>query len=258
MSGGIAAIAAGFAEYLGSFLPFSSTANQLASATLLGVDWRLSGGQVTAGAAIVALTAVNWLGLRAGATLNNLLTAIKVAAIAGFVALAFVVPAPAQPALLAPLRTSGLAAAFGIALVAALWSYDGWYGLTFEAGEMRDPARDLPHALVWGTTACTVLYLLVNLVYFRALPLGEVAATERLGEAAAGALFGGAGARGLSAAIVVSAFRCLAARFCTARGCTCRWHRMGCSSRRSERCTDGSARPGAACGPRADGRRCSR
>jgi APA family basic amino acid/polyamine antiporter len=210
MTGGIAAIAVGFAEYLGSFLPFSSTANQLASATLLGLEWRLSGGQVIAVVAILALTAVNWLGLRAGATVSNLLTAVKVAAIAGFAVLAFAVPARAQPALLAPVRTTGLAAAFGIALVAALWSYDGWYGLTFEAGEMRDPARDLPRGLIWGTAACTALYVLVNLVYFRALPLAEVAATPRLGEAAAGALFGAGGARALAAAIVVSAFGCLA------------------------------------------------
>jgi APA family basic amino acid/polyamine antiporter len=211
MSGGMAAIAAGFAEYLGSFVPFASTANRLVTATVLGLEWRLSGGQVTAGVAIVALSAVNWFGLRAGATVNNLLTAIKVAAIAGFALLAFTIPAPAEPTLLAPVRTSGLAAAFGVALVAALWSYDGWYGLTFEAGEMRDPARDLPRALLWGTAACTALYLLVNVVYFRALPLSDVAATERLGEAAADALFGAAGARALSAAIVVSAFGCLAA-----------------------------------------------
>lgn len=210
MSGGIAAIAVGFAEYLGSFLPFSSTANQLASATLLGLEWRLSGAQVIAVVAILALTAVNWLGLRAGATVNNLLTAIKVAAIGGFAVLAFAVPAREPLALVAPVRTSGLAAAFGIALVAALWSYDGWYGLTFEAGEMRDPARDLPRALVLGTAACTALYVLVNVVYFRALSLDEVATTERLGEAAAGALFGAGGARALAAAIVVSAFGCLA------------------------------------------------
>jgi APA family basic amino acid/polyamine antiporter len=210
MSGGIAAIAVGFAEYLGSFVPFCGTANRLASATLLGAEWRLSGGQLTAGAAILALTAVNWLGLRAGATVNNLLTTIKVAAIGGFALLAFAVPARAPLALAAPVRASGLAAAFGIALVAALWSYDGWYGLTFSAGEMREPSRDLPRALVLGTAACTALYVLVNVVYFRALSLDEVATTERLGEAAAGALFGAGGARALAAAIVVSAFGCLA------------------------------------------------
>jgi APA family basic amino acid/polyamine antiporter len=192
------------------FIPFSSGANQLGAVNLAGVAWRLSGAQVTAVAAILGLTAVNWLGLRAGATVSNLLTAVKVAAIASFALLAFAVPARAPLALAAPVRASGLAAAFGIALVAALWSYDGWYGLTFEAGEMRDPARDLPRGLIWGTATCTALYLLVNLAYFRALPLAEVATTPRLGEAAAGALFGAGGARALAAAIVVSAFGCLA------------------------------------------------
>jgi APA family basic amino acid/polyamine antiporter len=209
-TGGIAAIAAGFAEYLGGFVPFASVDHRLLALEFGGFAWRLSGAQVTAVAAILALTAVNWLGLRAGATVSNLLTAVKVAAIGGFVVLAFTVPARAPLALAARLPAAGLVAGFGVALFTVLWSFDGWYGLTISAGELRDPARDLPRALIRGTVACTALYLLVHLVYFRALPLGELAATSRPGEAAAGALFGAGGGRLLAAAIVVSAFGCLA------------------------------------------------
>ena len=94
-------------------------------------------------------------------------------------------------------------------MIAALWTYDGWYGLTCSAGEVRDPARALPRGLIGGTLVITVLYLLLNLVYVRALPLPELAGAERVGEAAAAALFGPTGARLLAAAVLVSTFGCL-------------------------------------------------
>ena len=96
-------------------------------------------------------------------------------------------------------------------MIAALWTYDGWYGPTFSAGEMRDPQRTLPFGLVWGTVIVMVLYALINLVYFVALPLDEIAATPRIGEAAAAALFGSGGGKLMSFAILVSTFGCLSA-----------------------------------------------
>jgi APA family basic amino acid/polyamine antiporter len=95
-------------------------------------------------------------------------------------------------------------------MIAALWTYDGWYALTASAGEMRRPSRDLPLALVLGVGSAIVLYLLLNLVYLRALPFETLAGTTRVAEAAAARLFGEAGARWVSAAVVLSAFGCLA------------------------------------------------
>jgi len=96
-------------------------------------------------------------------------------------------------------------------MIAVLWSFDGWYGATTLAGEMRDPERDLPRGLLYGTLVITLLYLLVNLAYLRALPISEMAASSRIGEDAAGALFGPAGARVVAAAVLLSILGCLAA-----------------------------------------------
>lgn len=215
MSGGIAAIAVGFGEYLGAFLPFSSTANILASRTIGGWTWTLSGVQVVAVAAILVLTAVNHFGLKQGAAVQNLMTVLKIGAIVAVGILGFWVPAKSALGITSPLATSipggGLLAAFGIAMIAALWTYDGWYGLTFSAGEMKDPGRSLPLGLIGGTAMVTGLYLLINLVYLRAMPVERMANESRIGEAAASALLGPAAGQWLAAAVVVSTFGCLAA-----------------------------------------------
>lgn len=209
MSGGIAALAIGFAEYLGGFLPFFATGHVLVSVSLVGWRWQLTGGQLAAAAAIVVLTAVNYLGLREGALTQNLLTLLKVVAIVGLAAIGFLLPAPVVGALSARLPAGHLLAGFGVAMIAALWTYDGWYGLTFSAGEMRDPARGLPRGLVFGTLAVSALYLALNLVYARALPVAAMAATPRIAETAAEVLVGSAGARLVAAAVLVSTFGCL-------------------------------------------------
>src|SRR6185295_3008566 len=103
----------------------------------------------------------------------------------------------------------GLLAAFGIAMIAALWTYDGWYGLTCSAGEMRDPGRGLPRGLILGTAAVMLLYLLLNVVYERALSVSAMAATPRIAETAAEVLFGPGAARLISLAVLISTFGCI-------------------------------------------------
>ena len=217
MSGGIAALAVAFGVYLGAFFPFFSVDNVLAAAPAGpgGWTWTLSGAQVAAIAAILVLTAVNYLGVREGAWVQNGLTILKVGAIAAFCLFGFLVPARTAglgTAIGAPLPAAGgLLAAFGVGMIAALWTYDGWYGATFSAGEMRHPARHLPLGLIAGTAVIMALYLGLNAVYLRALPLPEMAGTPRIAETAAAALFGAGGARAVAAAVVVSTFGCLSA-----------------------------------------------
>jgi APA family basic amino acid/polyamine antiporter len=97
-------------------------------------------------------------------------------------------------------------AGFGVALVAALWAYDGWINLTFSAGEIRDPARNLPRGLILSTAIVMAAYLLVNAAYLRALPIGEMQGVTRIAEKAATALFGATGATLIAAAVAVSTF----------------------------------------------------
>jgi APA family basic amino acid/polyamine antiporter len=211
MSGGIAALAVAFGEYLGSFLPLFSTSNILWQLPIGPWTWSVSGGQVAAAAAILIITVINYLGLREGAFVQNLLTVLKIGAIAGFVGLAFLVDARHSAAIMSPLPHVSLITAFGVAMIAALWTYDGWYGPTFSAGEMRDPQRTLPFGLVWGTVLIMVLYALMNMVYFRTLSLEEMAATPRIAETAAAVLFGAIGGKLMSAAVLISTLGCVSA-----------------------------------------------
>ena len=211
MSGGIAALGVAFGEYLGSFLPFFSTRNVLLSVPLGDWTWTLSGGQVAAALAILFLTAVNHFGLKEGAGVQNALTVLKIGSIVAFAGLGLFVPARVTPDLYGPLGglQGSLLAAFGVAMIAALWTYDGWYGLTCSAGEMRDPGRSLPRGLILGTTVVMLLYLLLNLVYTRALTVPDMVGTPRIAETAAAALFGPGAARLISAAVLISTFGCL-------------------------------------------------
>lgn len=217
MSGGLAALAAGFGEYLGSFLPFFSTAHVLFALPIAGWTWSVNGGQLGGALAIAFLTVINYLGLREGAGVQNAVTVVKIGSIVGLAVFGLMVPAPVSPHLLAPLPAAATASAFGVAMIAVLWGYDGWYGATFLAGEMRRPARDLPLGLLTGTLAVTVLYVLMNFVYVRALPVEAMGAAPRIGEAAAAVLFGPTGARLVSLAVVFSTFGCLSSTilYCT-------------------------------------------
>lgn len=219
MSGGIAALGVAFGEYLGSFIPFFSTRHLLLAVPIGGWTWRLSGGQVAALLAILLLTAINHFGLREGAGVQNAFTVLKIGSIAAFGVLGLLVHAPVRGALTAPLPAAlhpatapgALITAFGVAMIAVLWTYDGWYALTCSAGEIRDPGRNLPRGLIYGTAAVTGLYLLLNLAYVRALPVAAMARSDRVGEAAAAVLFGPTAARLVSLAVLISTFGCLSA-----------------------------------------------
>lgn len=212
MTGGIATLAVGFGEYLGFFAPFFSTSHVLFRIGLGSLTWSVNGGQVAAALAIAVLTLVNVLGLREGTVLQNAVTVIKIGALVALGLFGLLAPLPAAtaaaPATAIPPATL---AAFGVAMISVLWSYDGWYGLTYLAGEMKRPARDLPWGLVAGTAAVMALYVMANLVYVRALPVEALASSGRVAEAAAAVLFGPWGARIVSAAVLVSTFGCLSA-----------------------------------------------
>lgn len=209
MSGGIATLAVGFGEYLGSFVPFFSTKNVLMALPVGPWSWSVNGGQFAGALAIALLTWINYLGLKEGAGVQNAVTVVKIGSIVALAGVGFLVPARVEPDLTAPLPGGSLLTAAGVGMIAVLWTYDGWYNLTFSAGEMRDPERSLPRGLITGTVTVMVLYGLLNLVYMRALPVPAMGETGRIGEAAAIALFGPTGGRLVSMAVLVSTFGCI-------------------------------------------------
>lgn len=207
--GAVAAVATGFAVYLGYFLPALAIDNTVVTITVAGRDLSVSAGQFVAVATIIFLTLMNARGLRIGALIQNVSTVLKVAAIAVFVGLglwAGLGSGRELPTLIGGGEGSSRLAGFGVALLAVLWSYDGFSNLNFSAGEIKDPGRTLPRALIFGTVFITVVYLLVNVVYVLALPVAEMQGVLAVAEAAASALLGPWGAVFIAGAIAISTF----------------------------------------------------
>jgi APA family basic amino acid/polyamine antiporter len=177
-TGGIAGIATGFAIFLSALVPMGGA---LVERTfhLFGQDvhWRFGLLQVVAVAAIVLFSAINCVGVAFGGRVQSLLTAAKVVGIAGIVGGVFLLSRGAGWShLAAPAgvpRWGGMQA-FGAAMLAALWAYNGWYCLPLVAGEVENPRRNVPRGLIIGMLVVLAVYLLTNLSYFYALPVSEI------------------------------------------------------------------------------------
>ena len=187
----LGAIATIFAEYLGYFLHFDPpTVRRVAAA------------------AIVAIGCLNYAGVRAASAVMNVVTVAKFAAVALLGLLAFTA-SEGSAAHFTPLWTGGLPLSLiATALVPIMWTYDGWADLAFLGGEVRDPGRTLPRALILGTAAIVVVYLLLNAAYIYLVPLPEMAASKLVAATAAERipLLGGAGGAVVSALVMVSCF----------------------------------------------------
>jgi len=197
LSGGAAAVGVGFATYLSYFFP------ALASLEVLS----FTGNQLVAAVMICALGAINYVGVRSGNMVNVVTTTAKVAALAALPVMAFAA-ARVQP-IYHPVVPEGLArpyAAFGVAMIAVLWTYEAWYFVTYASGEIKDPQRNVPRALIGGILILTAIYVLVNVAYLHALTIDEMKGTTRIAERAATALVGPAGATFIALTVVISTF----------------------------------------------------
>ena len=203
VTGTVAALAVGFAEYLGAALAADFHAPLI---TVAG--WSLTRGNLIALTAIAVLTTVNVLGLRRGAILQNVATWLKFAAIAAFVLLGLSIGKGSWTHLSGamPVVNRSPITAIGVALIAVFWALDGWVYITWVAGEVKDPRRNLPRAMVLGVATVTVIYVAINFVYIYALPIERIAPETTIAQAAAVALFSPAAATWLSALIAVSCF----------------------------------------------------
>ena len=153
---------------------------------------------------IVAVAGVNLLGIVPAARLQSGVTALRVAALAAVAVAALALPPGVAPA--APTTTTPTCAGLFAALVAVLWSYDGWIDVTSLAAEVREPGRTLPRALVAGVGVVAALYLLVVVAFHRALSTAGLAASAAPAAALGARLAGVAGARVLVALVALSTF----------------------------------------------------
>ncbi len=178
-----------FADYLATFVPIAPAATHWIAAAL-----------------IVVFAAAHYRSVRLGAAFQNLSTAAKVVAIIGL-AVAIFALAPhhaAIPALGAGSGASLKWTGIGVGLVTVLWAYDGWENLTTLAGEMRRPQRTLPLALIGGTLAVIIIYLIINAAYLRALPFATLAGSKAVAVDSAVTVLGHAGAAAAGALVMLS------------------------------------------------------
>ena len=152
-----------------------------------------------AGGAVLVLTSINVLGVRAGKTTQNMLTVVKVIGLLAVV-LAALIATPERPE---PLAIDPMPAS--VALILVLFTFGGWNEMAYVAAEVRDQKRNISRALVGGTLAVTLIYLLVNVAFLRALGFTGVATSRAVASDAVAGIMPGVGAGFVSALICVSA-----------------------------------------------------
>lgn len=166
----------------------------------------LSRAQLVAVAMIVVVAAINRRGIEFGAVVQNLSTALKVAALLGLVALGVALTPGELPPATAVAAGSAATPAFVLAMVSILWAYDGWCDVGFVSGEVRDPQRALPRVFIAGTAAVVGLYLAANFVYLKVVPVERMAGSPLIAADVAAALIGPVGTTLVAAAVMISTF----------------------------------------------------
>ncbi|MBM3785606.1 MAG: amino acid permease [Acidobacteria bacterium] len=210
-TGTIAAVAVAFAKFLGVFVPEVAASNKVLPF--------LSTQQIVAIALVVALSWVNSRGVRTGAMVQNIFTVAKTGALLGLIGAGWVLGRNET----AMARNFGgdfwggaqwgwsTVQLVGVALVGSLFSSDSWNNVTFTAGEMKNPRRNLPLSLALGVGLVSLIYIACNYVYLLVLPFDAIltAPEDRVGTAAARAIFGDGAVRMMAGAIMISTFGCV-------------------------------------------------
>jgi APA family basic amino acid/polyamine antiporter len=181
----VAWLAVTLAMYVSYFAPLSAVTSKI-----LGI------------AAIALFTFINYRGVKAGAAVQKIFAFAKVAGLLLIIAAAFLWGKGAPSSSVAPAGFS--VSGFGVALIACVLAYDGWVQLTFVAGEVRNPQRNILLSLALGTLACIVIYVLANIAYLRVLSIPEMAASDRVAAAVAERTLGARGGGLVSLTILIS------------------------------------------------------
>ena len=187
LSAAMAWLAVSFSITLGYFLPLGAVVSKIVALALIAV-----------------LSLVNYRGIRLGAAVQKLFTVLKILGLAIIAGSAFVAGHGATAADWS-LPAAGFSwSAFGVAMIAVVLCYDGWPNISYVAGEVRDPRRNIPLALGLGLVAIVAIYVVANIAYMRVLPVAEIATTDRTGAAVAERTMGQAGGVILSLTILLS------------------------------------------------------
>ena len=203
----LGAISTTFTEYLLRVLGFDPSVRPYAD----WVHW-------IAAIAIVVTATFNYVGVRWSSLVLNLTTLAKYGGLLFIIALALIVGLPRTGGHFVPAVPAGSfhVSAFGLALVSVLWAFDGWADLSFVAGEVKEPRRVLPRAIVIGTLAVIAIYLLANIGYLAVMPVGEIRHSKLVAADVAQRLIGAPGVVLVAATVMLSTFGTLNATLLTA------------------------------------------
>ncbi len=235
-TGVIAAVAVAFAKYTGVFFPVLN--DTFLETSLVNISY----GQLVAIGSIMALTMLNSRGVQNGKILQLIFTSAKLFALFALIVLGLAIglktdvftqnfdhmwdayktiQLPSGEIDTIPLTGFALMGALGATIINSLFSSDAWNNVTFIAGEIKDPKKNIPKSLFFGTTIVTIIYILANLAYLALLPKGGgpmatdaigqgimFAANDRVGAGAASVIFGGLGISMMAALIMISTFGC--------------------------------------------------
>ena len=230
-TGTIAAVGVAFARYLGVLWPAISESNYLVAPIHLSTGYAvsLSTAQLVGILVILFLTWTNTRGIRYGKHVQNFFTVAKIGSLLGLIGLGILLGwnrdavaanfghlwnargfTPSAPGL-TPETFFGLLVALCVAQTGSLFSADAWNNVTFTAGEVQNPRRNVPLALALGTGIVIGLYLLANIAYLAVLPFDKLqnAPLDRVASAMVGAVFPAAGAQIMAIAIMISTFGCI-------------------------------------------------
>jgi APA family basic amino acid/polyamine antiporter len=230
-TGTIAAVAVGFARYFGVLWPTLSESNYIVKPIHLGSSYAisLSTAQLIGLVLIALLTWMNTRGLRLGKFVQNVFTFAKTGALIALIVLGLVIGWNATAAHanfgnlwtvrgtlqsvgpnLTAIATLGLFVGICVSQTNSLFSADAWNNITFTAGEVKNPKRNIPLSLAFGTSLVIVLYLLANVAYLVTLPFETIQTvpSDRVASATADVIFPGAGATIMAVFIMVSTFGC--------------------------------------------------
>ena len=194
----LGAIAITFAEYFLRVLGFNPTVAPYDSYA-----------HYVAAAAIIVMAGVNIVGVRFSSLIQNITTIAKYFGLLLIVLIALAIGLPRTGgAYFTPAAPAGSfsISAFGLALVSVLWAYDGWADLSFISGEVKDPRRNMPRALILGAVAIIAIYLLANVAYLAVMPVGEIRTSRLVAADVAQRLVGAAGVTFVATTVMLSTF----------------------------------------------------
>jgi len=219
-TGSQAAIAYAFAEYLGYFIRYPEAPDFLKDISLniplLGIikPFMEFGTKLTAIVCILVLTGINYIGVVFGGRVQTFVTFIKIGSIIllGGVLLAWGNGSTANMYnnfSLPPEISDNLFSMLGLALAGAFWAYDGWNNVTFVSGEVINPQRNVPRALLFGTITVIVIYLFINIAFLYVLPIEEMKDSSLVAATAAEKIFGTGGGSIIAVMVIISTFGAL-------------------------------------------------